>query len=80
MAKFLLSILLFVTEISVAQKAMRHFALINATAHIGNGKVIQTSIVIVKDDKIESVFEAKGFKINLSSFGKFIFKIYESSS
>jgi len=68
MAKFLLSILLFFTEISVAQKAMRHFALINATAHIGNGKVIQTSIVIVKDDKIESVFEAKGFKINLSSF------------
>jgi len=60
-------LLLFVGAYS-AQKNYTHIALLNATAHIGNGKVIEGSLVVINKDKIETVSETKGLKLDYRSF------------
>ncbi len=59
--------MLFV-QICFAQKTYTHIALINATAHLGNGKVIENSIVTINKDKIEMVGSVKGLKLNYRSY------------
>lgn len=51
-----------------AQKSYRHIAFINATAHIGNGEVIEASLVAINKDKIETVSSIKGLKLSYSSY------------
>ena len=46
---------------SFAQKKNK-FALINATAHIGNGTVIDKAIIVTNNDKIEMCMSVVGFK------------------
>ena len=52
----------------LAQKTYTHIALINATAHIGNGKLIENSLVVINKDKIETVSETKGLRLDYRSF------------
>lgn len=56
-----------------AQKNYKHIALVNATAHIGNGKVIENSVVAINNDKIEAVMDAKGLKLNPSAYDTVIY-------
>lgn len=53
---------------SQAQKTNTHIALLNATAHIGNGKVIESSLVVINKDKIETVSDAKGLKLDYKNY------------
>jgi imidazolonepropionase-like amidohydrolase len=57
-------IALFIFGSIFAQKSYNHIAFINATAHLGNGKVIETSIVAINKDKIEMVSDVKGIRLN----------------
>ncbi|MDI1354801.1 MAG: amidohydrolase family protein [bacterium] len=45
-----------------------HIALLNAMAHIGNGEVIESSLVVIKDNKIEVVQSTKGLRLDYKSF------------
>ncbi len=51
-----------------AQKKGDHIAFINATAHIGNGQVIEKSLFVIKGDKIESIMDVTGIKLNPAAF------------
>ncbi|PBQ30821.1 amidohydrolase [Sphingobacteriaceae bacterium] len=51
-----------------AQKNYTHIALLNATAHVGNGQVIEGSLVVINNDKIETVSETKGLRLDYKSF------------
>lgn len=64
----LLSILLISTITLRAQNKKSHIAFINATAHIGNGKVIDKSLIVFKNDKIESVQSVVGIRLDHKSF------------
>ena len=52
----------------LAQKKYSHIALLNGIAHIGNGQVIEGSLVVIKDNKLESVMSTKGLKLNYRSY------------
>lgn len=51
-----------------AQKTYTHIALINATTHIGNGKVIENSIVVINKNKLEMVSSVIGIRLNPSAY------------
>lgn len=70
MVKQIIAITVFLASLlsAVAQKKYEHVALINAVAHLGNGKVIEQSLVAFNKGRIESVMPVKGFKINPSSY------------
>lgn len=55
-----------------AQKIYKHIAFINGTAHIGNGKIIESSLIVINGDKIESVGDIKGIKLNYTAFDSVI--------
>lgn len=59
---------LFTCANLVAQKNYSHIALLNATAHIGDGRVIEGSLVVINKDRIETVSETKGLKLNYQAF------------
>lgn len=61
-------VLVLLTQLVFSQKKYQHIALINATAHIGNGKVIESSLVVIKEDKIETVSDIKGIRLSYASF------------
>lgn len=64
----LLSLLVFFTLTGVAQKKYTHIALLNGIAHIGNGQVIEGSLVVINGRKIESVMSTRGLKLNYRSY------------
>lgn len=66
MTKFLLSFI-FLSSFLVAQNKKR-ILLKNATAHIGNGQVLDNSYVSIKDGKIDMVADARVTKIDPSQF------------
>ena len=66
MTKFLISFLLISTLLSAQNK--KHILLKNATAHIGNGEVIENSLVSIKDGKIDLVADARLIKIDITKF------------
>ncbi|MGJ8592658.1 MAG: amidohydrolase family protein [Aquaticitalea sp.] len=49
-----------------APKQNKTIAIVGATAHIGNGNQIKSSLIILKDGKIESVMDATMSKIDIS--------------
>lgn len=57
-----------VSSFLLAQKNYTKIALLNATAHIGNGKVIEGSLVVINNNKIETVMETKGLRLDYKSF------------
>ena len=66
MTKFLISFLLLSTLLSAQNK--KHILLKNAVAHIGNGEVIENSLISIKDGKIDLVADARLIKIDISRF------------
>src|SRR5690606_23754206 len=67
-----LLLILFCGTLSFAQqtpasKQTKTIAIMGATAHIGNGEVIENSLIIFKDGKLQNVVDATVVKINLSS-------------
>lgn len=50
-----------------APKQTKDIAIVGATAHIGNGKVIENSIIIIKDGKLLTVADAGIVKINITN-------------
>ena len=66
MTKFLISFLLLSVFLSAQNK--KHILLKNATAHIGNGEVIENSLVSIKDGKIDLVADARLIKIDITKF------------
>ncbi|MEO6347943.1 MAG: amidohydrolase family protein [Aquaticitalea sp.] len=68
----LLIITLLCTSISFAQqtpgsKQTKDIAIMGATAHIGNGQVIDNSLIIIKDGKIATVADATVVKMDLTN-------------
>lgn len=64
----LIIFLLCLIHSGFAQKSHTRIAFINATAHIGNGDVIEGSLIVIKDNKIETVSGTKGLKLDYRSF------------
>lgn len=64
----LLFVAVFCVAGSQAQKNYSHIALLNGVAHIGNGKVIESSLVVIKDKHIETVSDTKGLRLDYKSF------------
>ncbi len=46
----------------------QHIAFINATAHVGDGTIIESCLFVINGNKIESVQDITGIKLNPSSF------------
>lgn len=68
----LLIISLFLTAISFAQqtpgaKQTKDIAIKGATAHIGNGQVIENSLIIIKDGKISSIADGTMVKMDMNN-------------
>lgn len=68
MKKGLIVVTVFFAGLLSAQKSYRHIAFINATAHIGNGRVIEMSLVAINHDKIETVSDVKGLRLNPANY------------
>ncbi len=67
--KKILTLLIVLTNTCLfAQKTYTHIALFGGTAHIGNGSVIESSIIVIKNNLIEAVMDAKGIKINPAAY------------
>lgn len=66
--KYLFICVVILSLSSIAQKNYSHIALLNATTHVGNGKVIEGSLVVINKDRIETVAETKGLKLDYRSF------------
>lgn len=66
MIKKLLVLLIFNTLLICAQS--KPVAFINGTAHIGNGKVLTSAIVVIRGQKIEMVEDIRGVKLDYKSF------------
>ncbi len=50
-----------------AQKQTKDFAIVGATAHIGNGTVIENSIIVVRNGKIDAIDSANKLELNLAN-------------
>jgi imidazolonepropionase-like amidohydrolase len=66
MTKFLISFLLLSSLLFAQNK--KHILLKNAVAHIGNGEVIENSLVSIKDGKIDLIADARLIKIDITKF------------
>lgn len=63
-----IQLLLLPFGVANAQKSMNKIALLNGIAHIGDGKIIENSLVVINKDKIETVGETRGLKLDYKSF------------
>ncbi|MCF8424789.1 MAG: amidohydrolase family protein [Bacteroidia bacterium] len=66
MTKFLFLFVLLSTLLTAQNK--KHILLKNAIAHIGNGEVIENSLISIRDGKIDLVADARLIKIDVSKF------------
>lgn len=63
-----IALCLFSATFMQAQKNYKHIALLNGTAHIGNGNVIEKSLIAINNDKIEAIMSVQGLKLNPSTY------------
>lgn len=63
----LLCVTLSFAQQTPAQKQSKTIAIVGATAHIGNGEVIENSIIIMEDGKLKTVADALTSKIDMTS-------------
>ncbi|MEO6426519.1 MAG: amidohydrolase family protein [Bacteroidia bacterium] len=61
-------LLLFILAATFLNAQKTHIALINATTHIGNGKIIENSIVVINKNKLEMVGSVTGIRLNPSAY------------
>ncbi|MCC6372873.1 MAG: amidohydrolase family protein [Bacteroidia bacterium] len=59
---------LVATTILSAQKKYEHIALLNGVAHIGNGQVIENSLIVINKNRIETVMSTKGLRLNPAAY------------
>lgn len=71
MKKYFFKIFVFTAAISFAQNK-KHILLLNGTAHIGNGEVIENCYVSFNNGKLETVASAKGLKVDAGLFDTII--------
>jgi imidazolonepropionase-like amidohydrolase len=64
---FLLCVTLSFAQQTPAPKQTKAIAIIGATAHIGNGTVIDNSIIIMEDGKLKTVADATTSRIDMTS-------------
>jgi imidazolonepropionase-like amidohydrolase len=67
MKKLYIIILLGLCSFAIAQKKNK-FALINATAHLGNGTVIDKAFISINKDKIEMCISVVGYRPDYKAF------------
>jgi len=79
MKKYILLSLVFAFTVkSIAQNPIipgnkaKRILLFGGTAHIGNGKIIETSAIGLKDGKITFVMDSRGFRPDISAFDTLI--------
>ncbi len=70
--KYIYALLLLCCSVGIAQqtpasKQSKAIAIIGATAHIGNGQVIENSIITFSDGKITNVADATSVRVNSST-------------
>jgi len=70
-------ILLFSANVLLAQQTpaapqSESIAIVGATAHLGNGKVIQNSFISFENGKLTNVADATLIRIDKSQFGKVV--------
>jgi len=65
-------LLIVITFNCLSQKKYSHIALFGGIAHIGNGKVIETSLIVIKNNLIEVVMDSKGVKIDPKAYDTII--------
>ena len=65
--------LCLICSASFAQKKYNHIALFGGTAHLGNGKIIENSIIAVNNGKFEMVSSAKGLKLAPNNYDTVIY-------
>ena len=68
---FLLCVSLSFAQQTPAPKQSKTIAIVGATAHIGNGTVIDNSIIIMEDGKIKNVSDATVSKIEHKRHGSY---------
>lgn len=68
MKKCILFLSLFIVMSANAQTKKNYIALINATAHIGDGTAIESSLIVLKNGKIESVQSITGIRLDYKSY------------
>lgn len=51
-----------------SQNLQKHIALLNATAHCGDGQIIENSLIVIENDKLITVTSSKGIKLDYRSF------------
>lgn len=56
----------FALHFATAQK--KHIAFINATAHLGNGQVIENALLAINNSTFEMVSDIKGIRLNPSAY------------
>jgi imidazolonepropionase-like amidohydrolase len=71
MRKHFIIVFVFVSAISISQNKKR-VLLMNGTAHIGNGQVIESCYISFTDGKLDMVGEVKGTKIDARSYDTII--------
>ena len=72
MKKALIILIVLTNTFLFAQKTYTHIALFGGIAHIGNGKIIESSLIVIKNNLIEAVMDAKGIKINPQAYDTII--------
>lgn len=68
MKKIITLLILVTSTCLLSQKTYTHIALLNGVAHIGNGTIIENSLIVINKDKIETVSETRGLKLDYRSF------------
>jgi imidazolonepropionase-like amidohydrolase len=68
MKKIITFLILLTSNCLLSQKTYTHIALLNGVAHIGNGTIIENSLIVINKDKIETVSETRGLKLDYKSF------------
>ncbi|HWY13473.1 MAG TPA: amidohydrolase family protein [Bacteroidia bacterium] len=67
-----LSAFIFAQNNPSAGRTGNHVLLMNGTAHLGNGQVIENSLIAFNNGKLEMVSDAKGIKINPAAYDTII--------
>ena len=74
MRKIYILLLIFITAINTqaqqtpAKKQLRSVLISNATAHLGNGKIIENAVIGFKNGKIELIADATLIRIDMSAY------------
>ena len=64
---FCLFFLTFALAQTPAEKQAKRIMLYGATAHIGNGEIIENALIVIEDGKIVTIENANNVRIDISN-------------